>query len=221
MTLPRAIAAELSHAMDSDGFPWASAWETAPTHTFCAEWQGKNPDAQRETQVQLLWTHENLYVHFRCRYRELTVFPDSEPNGRRDHLWDRDVAEIFLQPDASRPLHYLEFEVSPIGQWIALAIDRTTVPHKLSDLRCELRRRVSLNEHNRSWTAALVIPMSSLVNGFDPNEVWRVNFFRVEGKTEPRFYSTWSPTKTPTPNFHVPEAFGELVFSSAAAPRSA
>jgi len=29
---------------------------------------------------------------------------------------------------------------------------------------------------------------------------------------EPRFYSAWSPTMTPTPNFHVPEAFGHLVF---------
>ena len=30
------------------------------------------------------------------------LFEDSDPNGRRDHLWDRDVAEAFLQPDPSR-----------------------------------------------------------------------------------------------------------------------
>jgi len=46
--------------------------------------------------------------------------------------------------------------------------------------------------------------------------VWRVNFFRVEGATEPRFYSAWRPTNTPKPNFHVPEAFGALVFTDAA-----
>jgi alpha-galactosidase len=46
--------------------------------------------------------------------------------------------------------------------------------------------------------------------------VWRVNFFRVEGAAEPRFYSAWRPTNTPKPNFHVPEAFGALVFTDAA-----
>ena len=221
MTLSRAIAVELNRTADSDGFPLPSAWDAAPAQTFCADWQGQNSDPRRETGIQLLWTHDNLYLRFQCHYRELTVFPDSEPSGRRDHLWDRDVAEVFLQPDPSRPMHYLEFEVSPIGQWIALAIDRTTVPHKLSDLESGLRRRVALNEQQKLWTAALVIPMSSLVNRFDPNEVWRVNFFRVEGKAEPRFYSAWNPTKTLEPNFHVPEAFGGLIFSRADAPKPA
>ncbi len=44
----------------------------------------------------------------------------------------------------------------------------------------------------------------------------RVNFYRVEGEAEPRFYSAWRPTNTPQPNFHVPEAFGALVFTEAA-----
>ena len=34
--------------------------------------------------------------------------------------------------------------------------------------------------------------------------------YRMEGKS-PRLYLAWSPTKTPKPNFHVPEAFGTLV----------
>jgi alpha-galactosidase len=35
----------------------------------------------------------------------------------------------------------------------------------------------------------------------------------VEGATEPRFYSAWRPTGTAVPNFHVPEAFGQLIFA--------
>jgi len=46
-----------------------------------------------------------------------------------------------------------------------------------------------------------------------------VNFYRVEGAAEPRFYSAWQPTGTPAPNFHVPEAFGELVFAASPLPR--
>ena len=51
---------------------------------------------------------------------------------------------------------------------------------------------------------------------FEMPAVWGVNFFRVEGAAEPRFYSAWRPTNTPEPNFHVPDAFGALVFTEAA-----
>ena len=214
---PRATAVNLATATDKEGFPASAAWEQAPAERFSADWQGKNPDSRRETQVQLLWSRERLYLRFQCRFREINVFPDAAPNGRRDKLWDRDVVEVFLQSDPSKPLHYLEFEVSPNGQWIDLAIDRTNVPHDLSDLKSRLKRRVYLDEARETWTAELAIPMKSLTKRFDRGATWRVNFYRVEGKSEPRFYSAWSPTNTSVPNFHVPEAFGELVFVPGAA----
>ena len=214
-----AVAVELTRALDNEGFPTMVAWEAAPLIRFRDDWKGENPDSERETQVRLLWSQDNLYVRFECRYRDITVFSDAEPNGHRDHLWDRDVAEIFLQTDPSMPLHYLEFEVSPNGQWIDLAIDRTTVPHGLSDLKSRLKRRVHLDKKRKVWTAELVIPMKSLLRHFEAGATWRVNFYRVEGKAEPRFYSAWWPTNTPAPNFHVPEAFGELAFARAPARR--
>jgi alpha-galactosidase len=58
----------------------------------------------------------------------------------------------------------------------------------------------------------LAIPMRALTANFDPAAEWRVNFFRVEGSREPRFYSAWRATKTPQPNFHVPSAFGRMRF---------
>jgi Carbohydrate-binding family 9 len=73
---------------------------------------------------------------------------------------------------------------------------------------------VILEEAKKTWTAELAIPMKSLVEKFEPAAIWRVNFYRVEGAREPRFYSAWRPTGTAVPNFHVPETFGELVFAS-------
>jgi hypothetical protein len=54
--------------------------------------------------------------------------------------------------------------------------------------------------------------MRSLTADFDSGDVWRVNFYRVEGRTEPRFHSAWQATKTDVPNFHVPARFGKLCF---------
>jgi alpha-galactosidase len=111
---------------------------------------------------------------------------------------------------------YKEFEVSPNGFWIGLEI----VNGKLQYLKTGLQRRVSIDEAAKQWTAELAIPMKSLAPHFDPSAFWRVNFFRVEGPTEPRFYSSWQPTNTPQPNFHVPERFGFLRFEPMPAVKS-
>ena len=207
-----AFAVRMVGAVDAEGFPLELAWETAPPVCFSADWQGKNADEHRETQVRLLWNTESLFLRFDMRYRSITVFADAEPSGRRDGLWDRDVCEVFLQPPCSSAGCYKEIEVAPNGLWIDLEI----APGEKRDLRSALRRRVNIDEAQRQWHAVLALPMRSLVAPFEIPTVWRVNFFRVEGAAEPRFYSAWRPTNTPEPNFHMPEAFGALVFTEAA-----
>lgn len=186
----------------------SSAWKAAVPISFCSDWQGKNPDPDRETTVRALWSNQTLYLRFECHYRELNLFQDSDPNGRRDQLWERDVAEAFLQPDPSQPHAYKEFEVSPNGMWIDLDIGPGVKP----DLGSGMTRSVHLDEKARTWVAELAIPMRALTPNFDAHAIWRVNFFRVEGKQEPRGYYAWRPTRTPQPNFHVPSAFGRMRF---------
>ncbi len=211
----QAVAVRMTATPDAKGFPQQSSWELARPLRFDGDWQGKNADPARETEVGLLWTPETLFLRFRAKYRVLTVFPDAEPNGRRDQLWDRDVAEAFLQPDPSHLRCYKEFEISPNGFWIDLDI----APGKKHDLKSGLRRRVTLDRTTKTWVAELALPMKCLADPFDPAATWRANFYRVEGAAEPRFYSAWRPTRTPAPNFHVPEAFGRLVFAAPSSPQ--
>jgi alpha-galactosidase len=210
-----AVAVRMHESSDLEGFPKESAWEQTPALRFTADWQGKNADPERETEVRLLWTPETLFLRFRAKYHLITVFPDAEPNGRREQLWDRDVAEVFLQPNPSVLRRYKEFEVSPNGFWIDLDI----AAGEKHDLKSGLRCRVVVNEAAKTWIAELALPVNCLVERFDPSATWRVNFYRVEGAAEPRFYSAWRPTGTAVPNFHVPEAFGALIFVSDASER--
>ena len=159
-----AVAAPYSGLLDASGFPPTDAWtDAAPVH-FDTDWQGKNADPLRSTEVRLLWTAEHLYLKFVSRYRVITVFSDAQPNGRRDKLWDRDVAEVFLHPDPSALRQYKEFEVSPNGFWIDLDIHDGA----LADLKSGLRRRILVEESAKTWAAELAIPMNSLVQHFDP-----------------------------------------------------
>jgi len=207
------VAGYIDHELRLDAATFAEEWRNASPVNFSSDWQGKNGDPTRETEVRALWSLPYLYLRFECHYRELFVFEDSDANGRRDHLWDRDVAEAFLQPDPSRANFYREFEVSPNGMWIDLDI----FPGGRADLKSGLQRSIHVNEKSRTWTAELAIPMKSLIANFDPSAIWRVNFYRVEGKSEPRAYLAWQPTKTAQPNFHVPSAFGKLRFAGAPA----
>jgi len=135
-------------------------------------------------------------------------FPDAEPSGRRDHLWDRDVVEVFLQPDPTYPGHYFEFEVSPNGYWIDLNIEHGERSDPQSGMKC----RTHIDEGSRVWTAELAVPLRSLALHFDPSSVWRVNFFRVEGaRLNPAFIPLGVPP-TLRNQFPRPTAFGKLKF---------
>ena len=206
--LPTVYALWLKETAGPDGFLGAKWWENAPAIRFDRDWRGEQADPQRATEVRLLWNEQSLYLRFVSHYRELHVFPDARVDGWRDELWERDVAEAFLQPDATDARVYKELEVSPNGFWIDLNIAHG----EKEEMGSGLRRRVAQSPNEQTWTAELAIPMRSLTTAFDPGQSWRANFFRVEGTKAPRFYSAWSPTMTPAPNFHVPEAFGHLVF---------
>jgi alpha-galactosidase len=202
------VAARIASDFQLDSANPAVEWELATPISFSADWQGKNADSTLETEVRVLWSPATLYLRFVCRYRNVFVFQDSDPNGRRDHLWDRDVAEAFLQPEPSPDRYYKEFEIAPNGMWIDLDI----LPSGLADLKSGMTRSVHIDEQQRHWVAELAIPMRAIASRVEPNARWRANFYRVEGRSEPRQYLAWQPTLTPQPNFHVPEAFGTLRF---------
>src|SRR5258708_40073458 len=100
------VAVRIKREIELDAAHPANEWQHATPITFSADWQGNNADPARETEVRVLWSPETLYLRFECRYRELFLFPASDPNGRRDHLCDLDVAEVFLQPDPSGESYY-------------------------------------------------------------------------------------------------------------------
>ena len=204
-------ASAVPHDIENrSGFSPCDSLRAAGAISVCHDWQGKIFDPERQTDVRLLWNHEALYIRFLCRYHTLNVFPDADPNGRRNELWDRDVAEVFLQPDRFGEKYYKEFEVSHNGQWLDLDIN----PSGLSQITSGMKSRVNRDEAAKTWTAELAIPMAVITSEFDPAQSWRINFFRCEGLDPNRYYSSWQPTETQTPNFHVPQKFGRLIFQS-------
>src|SRR5215813_8420761 len=87
-TIDQIVAAPASKAFHIDASHPLPDWQKAKPITFCSDWQGKNLDPGLETSVRALWSDQMLYLRFECRFKTVTVFDDSEANGRRDKLWE-------------------------------------------------------------------------------------------------------------------------------------
>ena len=68
-----------------------------------------------------------------------------------------------------------------------------------------------------TWQVTYSIPFSILNNYHNlakpgPGTIWRANFYKCADDTSYPHWLTWAPIDFPTPNFHVPEYFGEIEF---------
>ena len=116
-----------------DGDLSKPAWKHANWVEFDNDASGKFHYPEAATRVASLWTKTHIYFAFSCRYDSLNIYEGEDPKPERWQLWNRDVVEVFLNPQPERVSHYFEFEVAPNNQWIDLEIDKAreplTTPH--------------------------------------------------------------------------------------------
>ena len=189
------------------------AWSGARAVHLTRYWSGEEAPPGRHAEARVVWTKSALCVRFVCRQSEpLIVSPAPQTEVKTQGLWERDVCEIFVAPEARVPERYFEFECAPTGEWLDLGI------HQLPDARqtdWEFQSGMTVAAHcsARQIIIAMRIPWDAF-GGHAPaeGERWRANLFRCVGEREGRGYLAWRPTRTPQPNFHVPQAFGWLNF---------
>ena len=82
-----------------------------------------------------------VYFAYRCKYTTLNVYEGKDPSKDFWTLWDRDVVEIFLNPQPEHMQHYYEFEVAPNNLWIDLEIDLDKKPFDDAQVGFRVRAR--------------------------------------------------------------------------------
>jgi hypothetical protein len=153
-----------------------------------------------------------LHVRFVCEQKEpLIVDAEPETNKKTLGLWDRDVCEIFLAPDPKNISQYYEFEAAPTGEWVDLGITLTPTGRE-TDWNYVSGFSTAASVNNETLRVGMRIPWSATIPRPQAGNIWRVNLFRCVGPESPDRYLAWLPTRTPEPNFHLPEAFGTLHF---------
>ncbi len=189
-----------------------AAWKSASLTSITTYWSGETAPKGREFETRLLWSDTALYLRFSASQSEpLVVSKNPDLSKKTIGMWERDVCEVFLAPDASQRNKYYEFEIAPNGEWIDLVVELASQGRK-SDWGYKSGMTSAAKIGNDTILMAIKVPFASLGKKPKKGDVWLGNLFRCVGKDPTRGYLAWQPTKTPRPNFHVPEKFGEFRF---------
>ena len=205
------FAEYISTRINTDDFE-SEVWQRCEPVTIAHLWSGAPAPVERHAEARICWSDEALHVRFIGNQHEPLVV-SAEPKTERKTLglWDRDVCEIFIAPNPQNPSRYFEFEAAPTGEWVDLGI--VLAPEgRLTDWDYSSGMTVSATVEETRIKVAMSIPWSESIPKPTPKDLWLVNLFRCVGPEAPDRYLAWRPTRTPEPNFHVPEAFGSLVF---------
>jgi len=162
------------------------------------------------TEVRSRWTGRNLYFPFTCPYETLNLKPGPPAAGETNELWKWDVAEVFIGSDFGNIRRYKEFEVSPRGEWIDLAIELDAGGKHQIDWQWNsgFVNQTRGDERRKVWHMEMRIPMAGIASWKpEPGREFRINFYRIQGRP-PKFLA-WRPVHQDW--FHRPEAFGKLV----------
>jgi len=184
---------------------------------------GARPEFTPITYVKMLYDDQNIYVIFKVQDRFVRCVTH-EINGP---VWEDACVEFFFSPDMASPGKYFNLEVTGGGTPL---ICYNTFPRELNFLDTtdikEIKIAHSLpvlvpNELTDSvtWTVEYKIPVSLLekyanVSQPCPGINWMANFYKCASNNSNPHYLSWAKVESPSPNFHLPEFFGKLVFGN-------
>ena len=213
------------HRADSDirvdGRLNEAAWRNAATfENFKFPWWVKGK--REQTIARMLWDDRFLYIAYECEDAHVSA----EQTEHDSPVYQDDCVELFTAPNAKRPQDYFNIEMNVNGalldehhpdgpgevkgpNWQSQGIQvATTVDGTLNDD----------SDTDHGWILEVAIPFAN----FEPatgklqpsdGDVWHLNLNRLGGKINPQF-SQWSSGTTARPEFHTPDTFGRVTFSS-------
>lgn len=161
--------------------------------------------------AQLCYDDEAFYVRMRADEAEIRAeYPQSDLLA---NTYEDSCLEFFIMPVPGDD-RYLNFEFNPncaVGVQIgAERANRTRLVRTDDVYQAEATRT------DGGWEITYRIPFDFIRQfypGFTAESglVLRGNFYKCGNLTANKHYLSWNPVDSDTPNFHLPESFGELV----------
>jgi alpha-galactosidase len=197
-----------------DGDLGKGVWRLVPRAAFDRNYTGERRYPELKTEIASLWSNNYVYLAFWCKYSQINVYKGEDAAKERWELWERDVIEVFLNPEPDKVNHYYEFEVAPNNQWLDLEIDLDKKPFNDAGWNSGFEHAARVDEKRHLWTCEMRIPVSAMKTRVTANSQWRGNFYRAEGigPDEQRSLMAWSTVVAKAEAFHNPSRFGIIRF---------
>lgn len=194
----------------------AGEWENANVLEL-KHHMGDKPEHFPRTRAKLLYDAENLYVFFKVEDRYVRAVAEKTHD---DVCHDSCVEFFFASGEADPEDGYFNLEANCGG---TILFHHGRQPLDLSD--CKLVEVYSSMPgitdpeiaESTTWTLGYKLPFGLIAkhSGAEKPRAgvkWKANFYKCADWTSHPHWLTWSPIDRPTPNFHLPNYFGSLVF---------
>jgi hypothetical protein len=171
-----------------------------------------------KAHATLAWSKEGLYLSLQAR--EPKSHMRIEEKEGSDFVYQDSCLEFFLMPFPEEDDRYINFEMNPLGVLLAgIGGEKES----RTDLVPEVMKQIQItpcseeiDSEEVNWSLDVVIPFSVLLHYF-PDKTFeqglkmRGNFYKCGDATLEPHFGAWNLIEFPTPNFHQPSYFGELV----------
>lgn len=166
--------------------------------------------------VHIAHNNEMVYLYYQVQGEELRAV------NTKDFMpvWEDSCVEFFMQRKGEKV--YRNFEFNAHGVLVAAERESKECAEQLSkELMASIKRFATIEHICKegvevsNWTLYAEIPKEAL--GFYTSEKLSeqsigANFYKCGDETNEPHFISWNSIDTPTPNFHVPQFFGDFIF---------
>ena len=202
---------------DAAAGPWKSADVAA-----IDEYPWYKAGAKQATAARVLYDDRAIYLQFLCQDRHIFAqVTETGGNVCRDSC-----VEFFATIDPDQGPDYFNVEMNCCGtRLMGFGPERKDRRRLKPEQAGRIQVVTSVpgptkaeSPADQSWWAAVSLPFDFLSEftgvkiAPKPGTLWRANFYRCGGQTEPQ-NASWNPIPWPTPDYHRPEFFGDVRFA--------
>jgi hypothetical protein len=198
---------------DASG-PWPAIPSLGIDHYLWLE-NGYRPPVE----VKLCYSRSFLHVRFKVEERRVRV----KYLKFQDPVYKDSCVEFFIDAFPESRLGYVNFETNAAGTLLAAfgpdRFNRKPLwPEDLGgfDVSASVAGPLDGEHGGDTWTLEYRVPLALFrkIYGLEihPGHRAAANFYKCGDETEFPHYGAWSRVDTPSPDFHRPDFFGEVIF---------
>lgn len=162
---------------------------------------------------QIVHDNQRIFIHYSVEEE----FVKAQYVHINEAVWEDSCVEFFVSFDGKESYSNIEFNVLGTG----LIGTGARVREKRTRLQPEITTKIQTAttvvnvDGKKKWNIILVIPTAVFVNDKIENLAGITahgNFYKCGDSLPVPHFLSWNKIDHPTPNFHLPDFFGEIVF---------